>query len=133
VLGIDRKITYICISKFDNNNNTVSEKLTNYLLLTTFTIPYYRSATMAKSTSSTPVYARSNGQKVAIATMNENHLRNVLLNYVNNGKPNGRKTTWTSSDGKRVSIASMNVGYLRNALASIVTPSGKIRTSTTSR
>jgi hypothetical protein len=88
---------------------------------------------MAKSTSSTPVYARSNGQKVAIATMNENHLRNVLLNYVNNGKPNGRKTTWTSSDGKRVSIASMNVGYLRNALASVVTPSGKFRTSKTSR
>ncbi len=88
---------------------------------------------MAKSTSSTPVYARSNGQKVAISSMNENHLRNVLLNYVNNGKPNGRKTTWTSSDGKRVSIASMNVGYLRNALASIVTPAGKFRTSKSSR
>ena len=87
---------------------------------------------MAKSNSSTPVYARSNGQKVAIATMNENHLRNVLTNYVNNGNPKGRKTTWTSSDGKRTSIASMNVGYLRNALASIVTPSGKFRTSKSS-
>jgi hypothetical protein len=88
---------------------------------------------MAKSNSSTPVYARSNGQKVAIASMNENHLRNVLKQYVNNGKPNGHKSTWTSSDGSRTSIDSMNVGYLRNALASVVTPSGKFRTSKSSR
>ncbi len=88
---------------------------------------------MPKSNSSTPIYARSNGQKVAIATMNENHMRNVLINYVNNGNPKGRKTTWTSQDGKKTSIATMNVGYLRNALASIVTPAGKIRTSKTSR
>jgi len=88
---------------------------------------------MAKSNSSTPVYARSNGQKVAIASMNENHLRNVLKQYVNSGKPNGRKSTWTSQDGSRTSIDSMNVGYLRNALASVVTPAGKFRTSKTSR
>lgn len=88
---------------------------------------------MAKSNSSTPVYARSNGQKVAISSLNEYHLRNILTNYVNAGNPKGRKTTWTSQDGKRTPIASMNVGYLRNALASVVTPSGKFRTSKTSR
>lgn len=87
---------------------------------------------MAKSTSSTPVYARSNGQKVAIATMNENHLRNVLTRYVNGGKANGRKTTWASTTtGKKVSIGSMNVGYLRNALASVVDSKGNFSNGTT--
>lgn len=87
---------------------------------------------MAKSNSSTPVYARSNGQKVAIATMNENHLRNVLTRYVNGGKANGRKTTWQSATtGKKVSIGSMNVGYLRNALASVVDSKGNFTNGTT--
>lgn len=76
--------------------------------------------------NTTAVYKRSNGTKVSVNTMNENHIQAVLTNYVNGNNPRGRKTTWMNSDGKRVRISEMPVQYLRNALASIVTPAGNL-------
>jgi hypothetical protein len=76
--------------------------------------------------NTTAIYKRSNGTKVSVNTMNENHIQAVLMNYVNGNNPRGRKTTWISSDGKRTRIAEMPVQYLRNALASIVTPAGNL-------
>ena len=76
--------------------------------------------------NTTAIYKRSNGTKVSVNTMNENHIQAVLTNYVNGNNPRGRKTTWISSDGKRTRIAEMPVQYLRNALASIVTPAGNL-------
>lgn len=76
--------------------------------------------------NTTAVYKRSNGTKVSVNTMNENHIQAVLTNYVNGNNPRGRKTTWINSDGKRVRISEMPVQYLRNALASIVTPAGNL-------
>ena len=74
----------------------------------------------------TAIYKRSNGTKVSVNTMNENHIQAVLTNYVNGNNPRGRKTTWMNSNGKRVRISEMPVQYLRNALASIVTPAGNL-------
>ena len=76
--------------------------------------------------NTTAVYKRSNGTKVSVNTMNENHIQAVLTNYVNGNNPRGRKTTWMNSDGKRLRISEMPVQYLRNALASIVTPAGNL-------
>ena len=76
--------------------------------------------------NTTAVYKRSNGTKVSVQTMNENHIQAVLTNYVNGNNPRGRKTTWMNSDGKRLRISEMPVQYLRNALASIVTPVGNL-------
>jgi len=76
--------------------------------------------------NTTAIYKRSNGTKVSVNSMNENHIQAVLTNYVNGNNPRGRKTTWISSDGKRTRIAEMPVQYLRNALASIVTPAGNL-------
>jgi hypothetical protein len=76
--------------------------------------------------NTTAIYKRSNGTKVSVNTMNENHIQAVLTNYVNGNNPRGRKTTWMNSDGKRVRISEMPVQYLRNALASIVTPAGNL-------
>jgi hypothetical protein len=76
--------------------------------------------------NTTAVYKRSNGTKVSVNTMNENHIQAVLTNYVNGNNPRGRKTTWMNSDGKRVRISEMPLQYLRNALASIVTPAGNL-------
>jgi hypothetical protein len=76
--------------------------------------------------NTTAIYKRSNGTKVSVNTMNENHIQAVLTNYVNGNNPRGRKTTWINSDGKRVRISEMPVQYLRNALASIVTPAGNL-------
>ena len=76
--------------------------------------------------NTTAVYKRSNGTKVSVNTMNENHIQAVLTNYVSGNNPRGRKTTWMNSDGKRVRISEMPVQYLRNALASIVTPAGNL-------
>ena len=76
--------------------------------------------------NTTAIYKRSNGIKLSVDTMNENHIQAVLTNYVNGNNPRGRKTTWMNSNGKRVRISEMPVQYLRNALASIVTPAGNL-------
>ena len=76
--------------------------------------------------NTTAIYKRSNGTKVSVNSMNENHIQAVLTNYVNGNNPRGRKTTWMNSDGKRVRISEMPLQYLRNALASIVTPAGNL-------
>ena len=101
----------------------VYTQLTSDILLIITQLFTPRSVTMANITA---IYKRSNGTKVSVNTMNENHIQAVLTNYVNGNNPRGRKTTWMNSNGKRVRISEMPVQYLRNALASIVTPAGNL-------
>jgi len=101
----------------------VYTQLTSDILLIITQLFTPRSVTMANTTA---IYKRSNGIKLSVDTMNENHIQAVLTNYVNGNNPRGRKTTWMNSNGKRVRISEMPVQYLRNALASIVTPAGNL-------